>query len=249
MSAWLCSATHVAAIVAFYARDRYCSWTWLRMPDARPEGVATMLHQENVRSVFGRYGDSASDFGPPHEFSAREIERAPVLTPVEVLKAVGCLRYQSCEHEEWEGSNAERFLRAVEASAIAALPGYDAAPWGIDDPRPFAGAPMSARVYLFADSGAGMKFVRSFKWNPLDWNERDFERAILKRFPAMPCDRFGVLRAAWWLVECESAEAGRAIIANAATRARLAGRAYDAEDLRGVFVEVEGRILASGGAA
>jgi hypothetical protein len=136
MSAWLCSKTHVAALVRYYMASRYASLAWLGMDGATPEGIATMLHQENVRSVFGRYGDSASEFGPPHEFSARDIQRAPLLSPVVILKSVGCLRYQSCEHAEWESSNAAKFLRAVEANAIADLPGYDEAPWGIDDPAP-----------------------------------------------------------------------------------------------------------------
>ena len=50
-----------------------------------------------------------------------------------VLKALVAYEYQSCEHEQWSSSQAESFCDALRAVAITTLPGYDAAPWLIDD--------------------------------------------------------------------------------------------------------------------
>jgi len=97
-----------------------------------------MLHQENVKSLAARYPGDFQNFGPPHEFSESDIMRAPRLSTVEVLKACACLEYQSCEHDGWKSSRALRFLESVRNAAIAALPGWDAAPWGIDDPQEVA---------------------------------------------------------------------------------------------------------------
>ena len=49
-----------------------------------------------------------------------------------VLKSIACLRYQSCETEDWEQSKAARWLEELRELAIDHLPGYEAAPWGWD---------------------------------------------------------------------------------------------------------------------
>jgi hypothetical protein len=134
MSAWLCTRTHVAAIVRWIEDNDRGAIDWAGFGAALPEGLATMLHQENVRSIAARYPDSFREFVRGAEFSYTDIRRAPKLSPVEMLKAIQCFEYQSCEHDEWESSNAARFLRHAQAAAIAKLPGYDTAPWGIDDP-------------------------------------------------------------------------------------------------------------------
>jgi hypothetical protein len=54
------------------------------------------------------------------------------LTPVELLKAVDCLEYQSCEHEGWNKSEAKKECERLRAIATRNLPGYNEAPWGID---------------------------------------------------------------------------------------------------------------------
>ena len=52
---------------------------------------------------------------------------------VEALKALDCYEYQSCEHPEWETSEAFEFCRAMRNLLIGCLPGYDAAQWEWDD--------------------------------------------------------------------------------------------------------------------
>jgi hypothetical protein len=50
-----------------------------------------------------------------------------------VIKAADCLDYQSCEHPEWDKSEAKQLLDAIRAAAISKLPGYEEAEWAIDD--------------------------------------------------------------------------------------------------------------------
>jgi len=43
------------------------------------------------------------------------------------------LRYQSCEHPEFEDSLASKFIEAIISNAIPDLEGYDTAQWAIYD--------------------------------------------------------------------------------------------------------------------
>lgn len=61
------------------------------------------------------------------------ISGAPILTPVQTLKAISRFEYQACEPPEWEFSEAHAFCRALESEAIRNLPGYDDADGLIDD--------------------------------------------------------------------------------------------------------------------
>ena len=49
---------------------------------------------------------------------------------VSVIKACHCFDYQACEVPDWGTSWAKAAVEAIEAIAIRALPGYEAAPWG-----------------------------------------------------------------------------------------------------------------------
>lgn len=90
--------------------------------------VGAMLLAENRASVNHRYDEE--EWEEPYLF-----EPLPGISdPVIVLKAIACYRYQSCEHPEWERSEARVFIDALEQKAIVHLPGYDDAPgWEIRD--------------------------------------------------------------------------------------------------------------------
>jgi hypothetical protein len=90
-----------------------------------------------------------------HEvFTPRDLRTSlhvPQAAPVQVVKACNCYDYQSNEHPEWEGSFAQALSEMIRGEAIAALPGYDSAAWGIDEgdfppPVPFAHV---AKVIVF----------------------------------------------------------------------------------------------------
>ena len=86
--------------------------------------VGAMLWNENMRSVDHRY-EQAND---------REVYRFTEydkMQPVMALKLIDCYEYQSCEHDEWESSEAHAFCQALRKTLIHSLPGYDDAPWGL----------------------------------------------------------------------------------------------------------------------
>ncbi|HVV88935.1 MAG TPA: hypothetical protein VHB53_00440 [Solirubrobacterales bacterium] len=58
-----------------------------------------------------------------------EVNRRRTPSPVETLKLCACYRYQSSDAKAWASSEAAAFVDALEHCAIAALPGYDDAPW------------------------------------------------------------------------------------------------------------------------
>jgi hypothetical protein len=59
------------------------------------------------------------------------VGRAKVRPPVDVLKLISCFEYQSCEHAEWEESEAFAFCKSLQSKMIGLLPGYDQAKWSL----------------------------------------------------------------------------------------------------------------------
>lgn len=124
MSAFICNHSHVTALAVYVARNRILGWT-----DANE--IGEMLHTENVRSVNYRYNETTeADFAmctwaASHQFSE-----------VQIIKAARCLRYQSCEHPDWDASDACKILEEIIGDdATHNLPGYDEAEWEISPPR------------------------------------------------------------------------------------------------------------------
>jgi hypothetical protein len=99
--------------------------------------VGAMLWNTNRASVDYRY-EEAND---------REVYRyrhnvCLPMAPVAVLKAIDCYEYQSCEHPEWESSEARAFCSVLRKAMICALPGYEEAAWAIS---PAATSPRDAK--------------------------------------------------------------------------------------------------------
>lgn len=101
-----------------------------------PSAAGQMLWDENIKSVHARYPDDELDqlpgpigetfvFQYSHCYSRR-------IDPVQVLKACSCYEYQTCEHEEWEASEAKAFIDSLKSDAIHALPGWEEAQWEIE---------------------------------------------------------------------------------------------------------------------
>jgi hypothetical protein len=122
VSAWIVSKDHIDAIVTADLGDPY--------REARdPASIGRMLWAENVRSVSYRY-EGRYDVDNP-DVAAYEFERWG-LPPVVVLKALDCYEYQSCETPGWKRSPSFEFCDRLRRSLISRLPGYDAAPWGLE---------------------------------------------------------------------------------------------------------------------
>ena len=118
-----------------------------------PAEFGDMLMRENVRSVLHRYPDTMDGGqtpGPTDNYWERPytypLQTTPIvpgmtaivmapprgahvryLTSAEAFKAIHSLEYQSCEHDEWESSEAYRALCALKDSLERRLPGYSAA--------------------------------------------------------------------------------------------------------------------------
>lgn len=89
--------------------------------------AGSMLWVENRASVNYRYGENEPNPEYRYERFRGKID------PVQVLKALDCLEYQSCEHPGWETSAAKRFCESLRRLAIGHLPGYEKAMWRIPE--------------------------------------------------------------------------------------------------------------------
>jgi hypothetical protein len=88
-----------------------------------------------VRSVAYRYPHDSDEALPGAGARPETYHyRPPVpFSPVVLLKAIDCYEYQSCEHPQWRTSDARAICAALRHRLIGELPGYSAAPWGIED--------------------------------------------------------------------------------------------------------------------
>lgn len=125
MSAFVVSKTHIAALSNYYVRKSGRQFSLRERID-----LANMLMAENVKSVNARYDHDEE----PETFEADEIINGPSYDAVTILKAAQCYSYQSCEHDGWMTSEAHDVIEFIKSMAISALPGYDEAPWEIEDP-------------------------------------------------------------------------------------------------------------------
>jgi hypothetical protein len=81
--------------------------------------VGAVLLAENARSVNHRY--AADDWESVFEYTPMSGR----LDPLHVLGALGYYEYQSCEHPDWDDSEAQAYCTVLRHLAISKLPGYD----------------------------------------------------------------------------------------------------------------------------
>lgn len=144
MSAFIVSDYHINALVNwarlkgvtyYYAGDRHGI-------AEHPVATGCVLAMQNTASVNARYNDNAeSDY--TYERFATDI------TPVQVLKAVNCLDYQSCETDDWPTTQAYAICEAIKGEAIRCLHGYNEADWELVD--------YGRRLVSITDMAGGMK--------------------------------------------------------------------------------------------
>lgn len=117
MSAFICTDKHISAIVSWASRNNVAACA-----SGKEQEAADCLLAENIRSVNYRYQETTLIV--PCEYTP-DASRAPV----EIIKLCHSLAYQSCEHREWETSEAKKIVDTIAAAATRALPGYAAAGW------------------------------------------------------------------------------------------------------------------------
>jgi hypothetical protein len=121
-----------------------------------PSVLGQRLLDECVASVHARYPDTDPERGDlpgpadayymgPYVWEqylrseARLIATGlPLVIPspartVVIAKQIANYEYQSCEHDDWAASEAHAFCRALAEALLRSLPGWDEAPWGIDE--------------------------------------------------------------------------------------------------------------------
>ena len=119
MSAFVVTTKHIDYLVA-----AALAYKITLLPSA--DVIGSTLLEENYRSVNHRYHDA--DAAPAYRYTDPKL---PIIH-IQVIKAAQCLRYQSCEHDGWERSNARHILEGLITEAISRLPGYNDAAWAID---------------------------------------------------------------------------------------------------------------------
>ena len=148
MSCFVVSDYHVNALVAWAIRQGLDL-------DASPDAVAHMLASANRCAFSDRYaGRFDAELLP---FGGLDRSAGADLLPVAIVKACDCLDYQASDWPRWDDSDANRHLVAIRRAAVTlakwpagastnnrALPGYDAAPWHLDEPEP--ADPVAARL-------------------------------------------------------------------------------------------------------
>jgi hypothetical protein len=128
MSAFMCSETHIGALVRFWVEhDRYGSYVGVNIREVDWRLIFRELARENVRSLRARYPSDPPTCVRP----TRTLSEYPTLEPVSAIKQAQCYEYQACEHDGWATSEAQKITRQIIGTAITALPGFEAAPWGL----------------------------------------------------------------------------------------------------------------------
>jgi hypothetical protein len=141
MSAWIVSAHHIDALTQALTRpSKYGSLLryWFKGSMhycADPTEVGRTLLAECVKSVAHRYPDDLDHELPgsaarPDTYTFRQPAE---FSPMELLGALGCYEYQSCEHPNWRESEAFAMCQELRDRLVRELPGYDTAPWGIEE--------------------------------------------------------------------------------------------------------------------
>ncbi len=152
MSAYMVDRHHIRYLIEAAKSKRICpygfSWRHNGQAHAMPHGtegevkLANMLWSENMRSINYRYPNDtiATMPGPIGESYVFDVTDYPLLVwntfdPLQVVKACDCYEYQSCEHPEWETSEAKAFVDHLRHCAPMAMAAYDKAEWGAPAPR------------------------------------------------------------------------------------------------------------------
>ena len=141
MSAFMVSDAHIDALVTFAVRHQVSyrvNGSRIDVTKNNAEEIGQMLVDENYRSLNARYSERTEEYfgkAPTYRLKITRALAVPELEPVVILKQCDCYAYQACETDDWEKTTAFEIIKSIKGAAVSALPGYDAAPWGIDNKR------------------------------------------------------------------------------------------------------------------
>ena len=154
MSAYICAPSHIGILAAYAATNDCAIYEWRRRSNdiLTAQNVAKGLALENIRSVAHRYPNDKDGQRPGSNLKDADLVEAcqayaghfakrlggvvvmaeDVLEPIQVIKLVRSLAYQSCETEDWPMTLAACQLEWLSGKAISCLPGYGDADWGYE---------------------------------------------------------------------------------------------------------------------
>lgn len=153
MSAYLCEDEHIKQLAAWLvsrnqgnsdrdwlARRVGYNMPRITLPDVAGH-IATLMLRENEKSLAARYGQDISE----RRISVTLGEILAIQSHAKgsegrIAHATRCYMYQACEHEGWQGSDAQWCCNQILREAAECLPGYGNS-WGIPFPGAFDGAP------------------------------------------------------------------------------------------------------------
>jgi len=131
MSAFIVGDKHITAMIQTLS-PRYpgdgVSYYWngeSHPVNGKSRQIGQVLVDENYRSVNSRYSESGEPRTFKYDYSVHS------KTPVEIIKACHCYRYQACETKDWDKSEAAAIVNLIEGRATRDLPGYEDAEWEI----------------------------------------------------------------------------------------------------------------------
>lgn len=141
MSAFIVGTDHIdyliaAAVDASVLLGGYgVYWADERITRHNADAVGAALLAENIASVAYRYEDQGTGNLPgpiPNPVPAEYVYQ-PFLQvdAAQVLKAIDCYEYQSCEHPGWHDTEARRFCDVLRRRYAATMSGYDDALWEV----------------------------------------------------------------------------------------------------------------------
>jgi hypothetical protein len=126
VSAWIVDRAHIDVLVQGLAESE-------TVTDVDPDTLGQKLWRENLVSVAYRYpGDGDGERPGPIDFRDADVDeyvyRRPdvKIEPEALMVAIGCYDYQSCEHPDWERSEARAWVHKLyaqlEAAGVKRLP-------------------------------------------------------------------------------------------------------------------------------
>ena len=144
MSAYVVDKATIDVMVRAGLRVRYKPMGWHHagqhhhLDESTANRIGQMLLDECVHSVSHHYQDDGITElpGPNNAYWLVPYKYQDALhlpEPVVILKTIACYEYQSCEHPEWETSEAKAFCETLRHIVITGLPGYEEAPWGWEE--------------------------------------------------------------------------------------------------------------------
>ena len=139
MSAFVVDRAHIRFLIEAALRftgrfDKFRFGEGKILTETNATEIGQLLWNENVKSVRTRYPDDPFNLPGPIGEEPYEYKHVPApMIPIDALDVLSSsigYEYQTCEHDEWDTSEARAFIQELKEWAIRKLPGYGEAAYG-----------------------------------------------------------------------------------------------------------------------